>query len=186
VDGSTPLQDVRFPAWVRDAEKKFYARIPWDKFLTVLGVPRILGECSIVAPGFEAYAAWIKADNCTVQQLSATQAEAAGVHASGEETVHLGPFGDLPILIFSQDPDKSMQGLELSPSQAHELSTVWNGMQEDIKKLSTRSRRIIATNSGHYVESERADLVNPQVENFLQVVRGQAQPSAPWGSTVKQ
>jgi pimeloyl-ACP methyl ester carboxylesterase len=186
VDGSTPLQDDRFPAAVREAEKQYYNRLPWDKILTVLGVPRILGQCSSVGPGFEAYAAWIKADSCTARQLTAIQAEVAGVPASGVETVHLGPFGDLPILIFSQDPDKPLQGLELSLAEAHELSAVWNGMQEDIKKLSTRSRRIIANGSGHYVEVERAELVNREVENFLQVVRGQAEPSAPYGSTIKQ
>ena len=186
VDGSTPLQDDRMPAFLRDAEKKFTDQITWDRLLTVIGVPRILGQCSQVPPGFETYAAWIKADSCTDGQLTTTQAEMAGVHASGQETVHLGPFGDLPILAFSQDPDKPMQGLSLSTSQAQQVSAIWNGMQEDIKKLSTRSRRIIARGSGHYVEVERAELVNREVENFLQVVRGQAAPLAPYGSTVKE
>ena len=140
VDGSTPLQNDRFPAVVNDAQKKYYAKIPWYRFLTFIGVPRLLGMCSHVDSGFEAYAAWIKADSCSLQQLTTVEAEVAGVQASGEETVHLGPFGDLPILIFSQDPEKPVP--EFSPEAGRQMSPVWNGMQEDLKKLSTRSRRI--------------------------------------------
>jgi pimeloyl-ACP methyl ester carboxylesterase len=186
IDGSTPLQDQRFPAAAREAEKQYFSKLGWYKFLTFIGVPRVLGQCSRVEPGFEAYAAWIKADSCTVRQINAAQAEVAGVQPSGEETALLGPFGDLPILIFSQDPDKPMAMPGVSDATSREVSSVWNGMQEDVKKLSTRSRRIIAKGSGHYVQVERADLVNTNVENFLQVVRGQAQPLEPWGSTVRQ
>jgi pimeloyl-ACP methyl ester carboxylesterase len=184
VDGSTPLQDDRMGAPFREVEKKLYGQMPWQRFLITIGVPRLLGQCSQVFPGLEAYAAWIKADLCNPQQITTSQAEIAGIQASGEETVHLGPFGDLPILIFSQDPEKTMPGLP--PALAPQVSAIWNGMQEDIKKLSTRSRRIIAKGSGHYVEIERAELVNRGVENFLQVVRGQAAPLAPYGSTVKE
>lgn len=186
LDGSTPLQDDRFPAEARAAEKQYFSKLPWYKFLTFIGVPRVLGKCSHVDPGFEADAAWIKADSCSTQQMSAAQAEVAGIQASGEETVHLGPFGDLPILIFSQDPEKSEPIPGVSAAANQQMTTTWNGMQEDIKKLSTRSRRIIAAGSTHYIQVDRAELVNTNVANFLNVVRGQAQPLQPWGSTVRQ
>jgi pimeloyl-ACP methyl ester carboxylesterase len=184
VDGATPLQDDRMPAAYRDELKKRYAQITWYKFLTVIGVPRVLGQCSQVIPGFEAYAAWIKADSCDPQQFTSIQDELAGMHASGEETARLGPFGDLPILIFSQDPQKPTQGV--SPELARQISPVWNGMQEDVKELSTHSRRINAKGSGHYVQVERPELVNREVANFLQLVRGQVAPEDPYGSTVEK
>lgn len=186
LDGSTPLQDARFPAAVRDAEKQLYGKMEMYKFLTFIGVPRVLGQCAQVPPGFEAYSPWIKADSCSLLQLSSTQAEVAGVEPSGEETAHLGPFGDLPILILSEDPEKPLAVPGLPAATAQQMSAIWNGMQEDIKKLSTRSRRIIATGSTHYVQVDRAELVNKEVANFLQVVRGQAQPLQPWGTTVKE
>jgi len=184
LDGSTPLQDDRFPASFRDEEKKYYEKMPWYKLLTIIGVARLRGQCSQVDPGFEAYAAWIKADSCNPQQFTAIQAELAGVQPSGEETARLGPFGDLPILIFSQDPNTPME--QLPPALNQQVSTIWNEMQEDIKKLSTRSRRIIAKGSTHYIQVDRPELVNREVSNFLQVVRGQAAPLAPYGATEKQ
>ncbi len=184
LDGSTPLQDDRFPASFREEEKKYYGKLPWYKFLTIIGVARLMGQCSQVDRGFEPYADWIKADSCNPQQFNAVQAELAGIQPSGEETARLGPFGDLPILIFSQDPDKPME--QLPPALSQQVPAIWNGMQEDIKKLSTRSRRIIAKGSAHYIQVDRPELVNREVAIFLQVVRGQAAPLAPYGSTEKQ
>ncbi|RUL76088.1 hypothetical protein [Dyella choica] len=57
------------------------------------------------------------------------------------------------------------------------VSDSWNGMQEDLKQLSTRSRRIIAKGSGHYVQVDRADLVMREVSLFIQQIRdGTASP----------
>jgi len=44
-----------------------------------------------------------------------------------------GPYGAIPILIFSESPDKIPAGISA------DAVNVWNGMQEDLKKLSTRS-----------------------------------------------
>jgi DNA-binding transcriptional regulator YbjK len=44
-------------------------------------------------------------------------------------------------------------------------------MQENLKKLSTNSRRIIAKGSTHYVQVDRSELVNREVTNFIEQVR---------------
>jgi pimeloyl-ACP methyl ester carboxylesterase len=93
------------------------------------------------------------------------------------ETIHTGPFGDLPILIFSHDNHPS--GSE-PPSKVDEI---WDQMQEELKNLSTRSRRIIAKGSGHYIQVERADLLNSEVANLIRQVRGEAPPSLEYGTT---
>jgi hypothetical protein len=41
-------------------------------------------------------------------------------------------------------------------------------MQEDLKKLSTNSRRILAQGSTHYVQVIRAELVNRAVTSFIE------------------
>ena len=41
-------------------------------------------------------------------------------------------------------------------------------MQEDLKKLSTNSRRILAQGSTHYVQGIRAELVNRAVTSFIE------------------
>jgi hypothetical protein len=73
------------------------------------------------------------------------------------------------ILTFSQDPATSND--RLSAELGTQLSSIWNGMQEDLKKLSTNSRRIIAKGSTHYVQVICAELVNREVTGFIERVR---------------
>ena len=170
VDGSTPQQDLYMPAGLEAKQKQIVSILyPVAKAATAVGLMRALGQCSDVQPGMEAYAAWIKADACHPLQYTSSMAEMAGIAVSGDETVQADHFGDMPILIFSQDP--SLKNALLSKDLSDQLSVVWNGMQENLKKLSTNSRRIIAKGSTHYVQVDRSDLVNREVTVYLQDLR---------------
>ena len=106
------------------------------------------GRAHRVLPGFDARAAKLQAeDQCHKQPCAAIAGEMESFDRSGEETVHTGPYGALPILIFSQDPVKAT-----SDGEPAEIAKAWNQMQEDLKRLSTRSRRIIARGSTHYIQ----------------------------------
>jgi hypothetical protein len=59
-------------------------------------------------------------------------------------------------------------------------------MQEDLKRLSTRSRRIIAKGSGHYIQSERSDLIDKEVPLFIEQIRGAIPPPTNYGSTTTE
>jgi hypothetical protein len=84
----------------------------------------------------------------------------------------------LPILIFSQDPAKA-----LADGEPAEVAKVWNQMQEDLKQLSTRSQRMIAKGSGHYIQLNRAELIERQVPVFIEQIRGTAPEPTDYGST---
>ena len=179
VDGSTPLQN-RNPAF-----KTEFARgsQPWYKTLMnsavfAVGIPRWLGQCTGRIPGFDAAAAKLLAEDQCRDRSGAIAAELENFDRSGEETVHTGPYGALPILIFSQDTAKG-----ISEGEPRELGNAWNQMQEDLKKLSTRSRRIIAKGSGHYIQVNRADLIEREVPLFLEQVRDTAPEPANYGAT---
>lgn len=177
VDGSTPLQN-RHPAFRREFEKKplQWMRDLQGQALFVAGVPRWFGQCSQKFPGFDAIAAKLQGEDLCRIQWSAINAEMDSFDRSGEQTVHTGPYGSLPILIFSQDPAKD----------ASDISKAWNGMQEDLKKLSTRSLRIIAKGSTHYIQMDRPDLIEKQVPPFIEEVRGVAPQPADYGSTTTE
>jgi len=64
----------------------------------------------------------------------------------------------------------------LPPKALAEMNSTWNQMQEDLKNLSTRSRRIIAKGSEHYIELYRSDLQLKEVPLFIEQVRGNARP----------
>jgi hypothetical protein len=55
-----------------------------------------------------------------------------------------------------------------APQVLKEMATVREAGQEDLKRLSTRSRRIIAKGSRHCIQVDRADLPNREVPAFIE------------------
>ena len=133
VDGSTPLQDDRFP----DADTgnlKF--ELLEEEWLYILGIPRIRGDCKI--QGFEDTAGRkLSEDQCRPSLFPAVGREEESIRQSGNETIHSGPFGDLPILIFSQDTQSDSSNEP--PSKEDEI---WNQMQEESTCLQQPTQEI--------------------------------------------
>jgi pimeloyl-ACP methyl ester carboxylesterase len=186
VDSSTPFQErnaalVRAtPAKARIDKAVDFVTQPWTlNLLVIMGVPRLLGMC-----GREQTAAdhikKIQAEAICRLPKSAWD-EVYQFDLSSQQTVNSGPFGMLPILILSRDTSK---GLPTMPSQS-ELNrrNAWSQMQEDLKKLSMRSRRIVAKNSSHNIVLDRPDLLEKEVPVFIEEIRGSAPPPTTYGST---
>jgi pimeloyl-ACP methyl ester carboxylesterase len=180
VDGSTPLQN-RNPAF-----KGAFAKGPLDAIRSLqrrapfwLGIPRLSGACSQGFPGFDASAARLQAQDVCHLQWHAIDAEMASFERSGMETMHTGPYGGLPILIFSQDPAKA-------DGEPRDIAKAWNQMQEDLKKLSTHSRRIIAKGSTHYIQLDRSELIEREVPLFIEQIRGTVPQPENYGSTTTE
>jgi hypothetical protein len=104
---------------------------------------------------------------------------------SGQETIHSGPYGALPILIFSHDPARTLSKHN-PPRQMQEMENAWGQMQEDLKKLSTRSRRIVAKGSSHYIQLNRPELINKEVPLFIEQIRGAAPQPTNYGTTITE
>jgi len=180
VDATTPLAGRYLPASIEAARASDRPRWVLLRLALVLGLPRLVGVCSRPTPGFEAQVGKSLAeDNCHLHAEVAV-AEEESIDQSGQETVHTGPYGALPILVFSQDP------LTMSAHSSAVWTKAWNQMQEDLKKLSTRSRRIIAKGSGHHVQINRADLIEKEVPLFIEQIRGTAPQPADYGSTITE
>ncbi len=179
VDSSTPLQN-QHPAF-----RAFLAKrppVPLMRLEASAGIPRLKGECSQKFPGFDAHTAKLLAEENCHEQFGAELGELDSFTRSGEETVHTGPYGALPTLIFSQDPLKTLS--EPNPKYLVDLANAWNQMQGDLLKLSTHSRRIIAKGSTHYVQLDRADLIKKEIPLFIEQIRGTAPQPTNFGSTV--
>lgn len=176
VDGSTPLQEDRFPGRTKLVLLKAKLELLQTKWSYVLGIPRITGDCNI-GEGFEISAGkMLSQDQCRAALFTALEREDEDFHQSGKETIHTGPF-DLPILIFSQDNHPS------GSEPRSKVDEIWDQMQEELKNLSTRSRRIVAKGSGHYIQVERPDLLNSKVADLIRQIRGEASPSTDYGTT---
>jgi pimeloyl-ACP methyl ester carboxylesterase len=178
VDGSTPLQNRNsaFKAHP-NPEPPSLLEVLLKKAAFAAGIPRLLGECSRRLPGFDPHVAKLLAEDQCHDRSTAVAAERESFDRSGEETVHTGPYGALPIMIFSQDP------VHTAKVQTMDVVMAWNQMQEDLKQLSTRSRRIIAKGSSHYIQGDRADLIEREVPKFIEQIRGTAAQPIDFGST---
>jgi pimeloyl-ACP methyl ester carboxylesterase len=180
-DGSTPLQDDNPVMKAMDSK----APPPWAlellaKSAMSTGIPRLLGMCSQSIKGFDARAAKLQAEDICHTNVSPMFDAMDGINRSGQETVHSGPYGALPILIISEDP------AQMTAVSSTDMANVWNQMQEDLKKLSTRSRRIIAKGSSHYIHIDRADLIEKEVPLFIEQIRGTAPQPTNYGSTITE
>lgn len=171
VDAATPEQIER----LRPFTQRFIHQLVWIKPLMKMGVGRLLRRCGDTPPGnVKAYVGWYKADNyCNPGYPSAFQRELEAYPESVFEARRTGSFGDLPILIFSQDP-----------RFGHDGAGVTDRFQESLERLSSRSRRIIARNSTHYIQFDRADLLNLEVPIFIRQIRGDVPEPANHGITV--
>ena len=184
VDSGTPLAEDRESAELRAATE--ITRFKYYLFLTLstLGVERLMGECSDIQKGVDEHLERMRVEDACGKSIEQVWREYQNLRQSGEETIHTGPYGDLPILIFSQDPRRPPDsGPSLPPRLETEMIALWNRSQEAFKGLSTRSRRIIAKGSGHHIPRDRADLINREVPLFIEQIRNGSPPPADNGST---
>lgn len=186
LDSSTPLQDKN-PAFKAASASGPPIRMlmELERAAFIVGLPRLMGKCSNLIPGLEPHTRKMQAEDYCHTHLDAVIAEEDGVHSSGLETVGSGPFGAIPILIFSHDPAKVLPQ-ENPQLQRVNVEKAWSQMQEDLKKLSTRSRRIVAKGSSHYVQLDRPDLVEREVTIFIDQIRGTAPQPIAYGTTVTE
>ena len=78
-------------------------------------------------------------------QIDAMKNELDAEHDSGEEAIHAGPFGNLPVLILSRDPKVVTSNWPAPVAKGN--AVVWNQMQDEAKGLPSQSIRIIAKGS---------------------------------------
>jgi pimeloyl-ACP methyl ester carboxylesterase len=182
VDSSTPFQD-RNPALIRAAQAGGHSSFAPPAWLfnvaLIVGVPRLLGMCT-GGPGPDATLKKLRAEDiCRLRTAAFSEVE--NLDLSSQQIVSSRSFGTLPILIISRDPAKQVPA---KPSQAElDRRDAWGQMQDDLKNLSTRSRRIIAKNSSHYVVLDRPDLIEKELPVFIEQIRGSTPQPATYGST---
>lgn len=126
--------------------------------LFILGIPRLLGYCSRPKPGFDTSTGLLQREDVCHTEYGPVLKELEGKVQLDQQTAQTGPYGELPILIFSHDP--TSERFTCCP-------------QEGMERLSLRSRRISAKGSGHYIQFDRPDLIEKEVPLFIEQIRGE-------------
>jgi pimeloyl-ACP methyl ester carboxylesterase len=178
VDSSTPTQFQRLPAELRGVED-----FTWDKLFLPFGITRLRGHCGVTDPSTPELRPELEWHDCRLGAFATTEREEQDFPQSCNEAGDTGPFGDLPILIFSQDPALHFGESPFPVATMQRAATTWNTLQEELKTLSPRSRRIIARGSTHYIQIIRPELVLREVKRLIGEIRGSDPPPQDYGST---
>jgi hypothetical protein len=89
---------------------------------------------------------------------------------SGEVSDELPPdsLGELPLLVLSQGKEpKAYVGDDFTLEQAMAEAEIWDTLQDELMNLSSKSRRVIAYESGHVIQNDQPDLVIEEVQKFI-------------------
>jgi pimeloyl-ACP methyl ester carboxylesterase len=159
VDSTHPDLFDRLPK-VRQETLDWCRELKWQEWEMVFGIPRLLNSCNGEYPDSAAMRHTIE---CRENYVRETRAECLSIQSeSGIEVRATGDFGDLPLVVLTEDPDKNTQ----------EYLPVFNAGQIELSHLSTNGKQIIAKGSGHQIQLERPDLV-------IQAIRDVAERSRP-------
>jgi pimeloyl-ACP methyl ester carboxylesterase len=160
VDSSHPDQINRLPASysIEAYEQSIRFRPLGARF----GLGRLLGWCRDdytfpgVGPAWQRTAPEAIALDCRTAAFRASYAEGLAFRQSAQEAKSVSSLGSMPLVVLSHDPEI---GSGFPAQRDVQLERAWNQMQEELRGLSTNSRRIIAIGSMHYVECYRPELV---------------------------
>jgi hypothetical protein len=151
----------------------YYHVMPWT---VPLGVPRILGWCRNTYTFTNEPTEWARfAPEAAAQycRLQAWRTELAqGTDEDGSMPATTGPFGDMPLIVLSHDPQVNDFRGFFSPADLAKAERAWTEMQEELKGLSSRSKRIVAKGSYHWVQIYRPELVVAAVHEIVNDARG--------------
>jgi pimeloyl-ACP methyl ester carboxylesterase len=162
VDASHPEQQKRLPPELNDLDKTWQREQEFLEFSMPFGIPRLLGFCGDDAR--------IRAVECNFHSAREGVAELRAVAESAAQTAATGSLGDMPLVVLSHDPDKPDP--DLPSDLLKPTNDAWEQMQEELAHLSSRGRREIAENSGHYIQLDRPELVIAAVRGVVDQVRG--------------
>ena len=184
-DASVPEQ-VQALSYGRDSEEKKKKRHrdalrDWVKEAS--GWARLTGQCKgDLRKGLEAYAGYAAAEACRPSFSMTWLGEQDDFWRSAEEASQAHCCDDLPILIVSQDPDRPKPGWSAESLAAN---PIWVRLQESLKALSPRSRRIVARGSGHHIMIDRPDVLIKETRQLVSDIRS-GHSDAAYGTTVTE
>ena len=183
VDATPPESFDRIPSNHETSEQfeKRHRAALFRRIKDATGLSRFMGQCRASLPvSLKAYDAYAEAAACRPEYETSWLGEVDSFETSAKEAAGT-TFGDLPLVIISQDPNRPKPGW---PAQDIAANPIWAEMQENLRTLSTCSRRIIARGSGHRVQIDRPDVIVSAVGEMVSQLRGMPPPLTEYGATV--
>ncbi len=184
IDSSSPQQIDELPGWRQsyEADKHDFARqLRWEKLRVWSGWERLMGRCRVLAADeaeVQGFVGQYDAMMCRPAYVGGEDNEFMYFATTCKQAARLTSFGNVPLLVISQDPDRRREGMT---ANAIAEQPVWAREQEALKSLSPLSWRVIARGSGHNVHHERLDVVLAETAQLIAYLRGG--PAPPFDAT---
>lgn len=171
LEASSPQQINDLPGWRTswEEDKLDRKRTLWkDRLRVWSGWDRLTGHCHVaLSDQDKPFSGQYQARECRPGYVDADESELPDFDTSSKQAAGLHTFGPIPLLVISRDPSKESAD---SPEQVASTQ-IWQKEQEDSKRLSPKSWRIIANGSGHMIPLDRPDLVVSQLTLLVNDVR---------------
>ena len=167
VDSSHPEQEGRLPPAMRAMDARFLRQVELEEVAMRFGIPRFCRACDRFDYCHNDGAD--RAAECNVHTLQEGISEWRAFAESASQVTATGSLRDMPLIVLSHDPDKPEA--DLPPDLDKPVRDAFDKMQEELAHLSSRGSRIIAKNSGHYIQLERPDVVVEAVSKIVMHVR---------------
>lgn len=182
IDSSSPQQIDDLPGWRRsyEADKQDMGRqLQWEELKVWSGWERLTGNCrNTPSPELRHLAGQYDAQMCRPEYVGGDDNEFPYFEATCKQAARLTSFGNVPLLIISQDPDRGREGMT---ANAIAGLPVWAREQEALKPLSPLSWRVIARGSRHAIHHDRPDVIVGEMARLIGYLRGG--PAPPFGDT---
>lgn len=108
------------------------------------------------------------------QTFAGTVKEQESIPTTFEQGGKLRTLGDRPLVVLTglkPMADENLKALKLTRAQANAFQGEWKKLNLDAASWSSRSRQQDVTDSGHYIQNERPDLVIGAVNEVVATVR---------------
>lgn len=80
-------------------------------------------------------------------------------------------LGDLPLTVLSRGRPPAQASANYPPGLVEAREQAWQQMQHELTLLSSQSRHIIATRSGHMINEDEPELIVEAIQQMVMVVR---------------
>ena len=177
VDSSHEDQFSRFPAALisisdqGDQQSEQAARR--NRPLVDLGLAAVFRR---LVPSSHPQAIWGPYDAFVAMDMKTSDAQAAEGKAFMDNlqqvgAAHITTLGDIPLIVLShgRDDNFSVSGLSADDQQLAEQA--WQQMQAELAQLSPRGEKVVASESGHYIQLDQPQLVIDAIEQVVAEVR---------------
>jgi hypothetical protein len=77
-------------------------------------------------------------------------------------------LGGIPLVVLSAAKPEIPEAYGLTAEEAAQVQAAWDEMQADLAGLSSRGERVIAEESGHYIQFDQPELVIQAINHVLE------------------